>query len=68
MCKCKICGAETRKGRETCISCTSTLEVAKKGEKASKHHQERALKHLTANPGLSIISWGSFRKKKRSIV
>lgn len=60
MCKCKICGEETRKGRQTCIGCRSTLEVAKKYEKAPQSKKDRAAKHLIKKPGLIKISWHKF--------
>ena len=62
MCKCKVCGKETRKGRQICIGCKSTMEVARKLEKASGHEKERAGKHLIENPGLIKISWHKFFK------
>jgi len=64
MCTCKICGKETRKGRQTCIGCTHTIEVASKQDKASKSSQRIALDHLQKNSGLAIISFSSFKKKR----
>jgi len=64
MCKCIICGKETRKGRQECISCRSTKEVYRKGEKASSHDVHRATEHLINNPNLGLISWKSFFKQK----
>ena len=63
MCKCRICGKETRKDRPICIGCYSLKEVVCKKDKAPKSKIERATKHLLINPGLAIISWMSFAKK-----
>lgn len=69
MCKCKICGNETAKNRQTCIGCDSVKKLTKKGSKAPKPIVEKAKEHLNNNPGLFQISWPSFFKKHtRNIV
>lgn len=63
MCKCKICGKETRKNRQICLGCTCTKAVFKKKNKASKTEVKKATEHmLSTDIDMSLISWKSFSK------
>ena len=62
MAKCKICGNETRKGRQECIGCRNLKKAMMKKGKASATEFEKAKKHLLKNPKLTIISWFKFGK------
>lgn len=67
--KCKICGTETKKGRQTCIGCDSIKKVAKSGEYAPKEAIVKAEEHLKKKPDLiSIVSFKSFFKKNKKVI
>jgi hypothetical protein len=63
--KCKICGIETRKGRQTCLGCNCIKKVAKSGVKAPKSIKTKAFQHLENKPELKYICWLSFFKKNK---
>jgi len=63
--KCKICGEETRKGRQTCIGCTCIKEVTHRGNSTSDFQKDKATSHIMKKPFLADISWSSFFKSSR---
>jgi hypothetical protein len=68
MCKCKICGEETAKNRQTCKGCDALKKVAKKRENTPKEVFNIANKHLEKKPGLINVSWASFFKKNTKAI
>jgi len=63
MCKCKLCGTETAKGRQVCKGCQALKATAKSKEFTPKNIMSVASNHLDRNPHLLQISWKSFWKK-----